>query len=368
MDKSPEKVSDSFIVAIIIHIYVGWGFLYLIHTAVGYLTHNAYMGLLTALVVILPFFWIAADLAKMYPNQRISVIFEKVYGRFGGKAVGIVFIIFLFFFLTFALRNTHLMIYSYFFRTTPLFLITLFFLAGALYNAIKGVKSVGRLAAFMLIPPLLIIFGLEVLALKNINPINIQPVFEGSPEKWLSASLDLPFILLPGTAVFVYLPYIRTVKSVTKIGLISLGIIVPVFMVALLGTIGVFGPGLAAKMGWPVVEYFHLVDYPYLLLEQAGLFFLIAWYPFHFIGTSQGLFVIANELNGLFPKISRPWYTVAVFFLVLAVVNIPLNIVYLGQFFGKYRRWFTYTYLGILAGTWLIAKLRFVFKKRRVNN
>lgn len=159
MGKDPAKIADSLIIAIIIHIYFGWGFLTIIDTATGHLTNNAYLGLIPALIVILPFFWMAVDLEKMYPNQKISAIFSAVFGKFGGKVIAFIYVCFLIFFFALALHNTHLMIYTYFFNKTPFFLITFLFIGGALYNAWYGVKSVGRLAAFMLIPPLVVFFS-----------------------------------------------------------------------------------------------------------------------------------------------------------------------------------------------------------------
>jgi spore germination protein (amino acid permease) len=359
MGKSSEKLANSLIIAIITHIYIGWGFLYLIDAAVSHLTHNAYLGIFPALVIILPFFWIAADLARMYPGQKLSVIFSEVFGKSGGITISIIYLCFLIFFLAIAQRDAQLMAHTYFFRRTPFYLITLFFLGGTIYSALQGIKSVGRLAAFMLIPPLIVIFGLEILGLNNLSAMNIQPIFTGSIKQWLGTTLDLPLILLPGTAVFVYLPYFLTGKSILKSGLVSLGIVIPILGLALLGTIGALGPKMIQKMSWPVVEYFHLVDYPYLLLEQAGLFFIIAWYPIHFVATAQGLFVIGNELNASFPQINRKWYTVAIGALIYVMINLPLNLVFLRNFLNKYRAWFTYSYLILLLGTWLIAKLRY---------
>jgi Spore germination protein. len=358
MKKRPAEIADSFIIAIIIHIYLGWGFLYLTDTAVGHLSNNAYLGIFPALLVILPFFAIAFDLARLYPHQKISAIFDKVFGSFGGKAIALIYLCFLFFFLAIAQRNTQLMIHSYFFHQTPLWLISLLFLGGTLYSALPGVKSVGRLGTFMLIPPLALIFILELLGLNNISLVNAQPVLAGSAGQWLAAVLDLTLVLLPGTAIFVYLPYIQSGKSIFKIGLISLAIAAAVFGLALFGTIGVFGPGLIPKMNWSLVEYFHLIDYPYLFLEQAGLFFLIAWYPFHFVGTAQGLFVIGNELNCIFPRIKRQYFTIAIAILTFTMVNLPINFIDIGEFLKNYHRPLSFSYLGLLLGTWLIARLR----------
>jgi spore germination protein len=367
MKNDPQKTADSLIMAIIIHIYIGWGFLYLVKFAVNHLTNNAYIGLFPAAVIIIPFFWVASDLARIFPNMSICTIFCRVFGKYTGKAVGIILLLYITFYESIALRDGHLMISSYFFNRTPFCLITAVFIACALYLALNGVKAIGRLTMFMLFPPLLIIFMLELLGLVNVNFVNIQPVLAGSPWQWLSAGFDLTLILVPGTAIIFYLPFINQAKNIKKISLYSLGVVFPIFFLALLGTIGTFSTSLTKTMSWSVVEFFRLIDYPYLLLEQTGLFFLISWYALFFGAMAQGLFLIGNEFNALFPKVKRNWYILSLSVLVFAAVNIPLNIVYIQSFLLSYQRWIAFSYLGILLGTWLVARLRFKEKKEYIS-
>ncbi len=353
------SVPDSLLYAIIIHVLIGWGFLYLVKTATVHLSHNAFLGLIPATIIIFAFIWLIYDLACIFPNQGISIIFTLVFGKLVGRIIGIIFILYIFFFTTIMLRDAQLMVYTYFFTRTPFIIFTAVVLTAKLYIALKGIVTIGRLAAFMLIIPLFLLLLLILIGLSNVNPINVQPVLNVSPLKWLQAGSGLTLVLLPETAIVFYLSFIKQPKTIKKIGLISLGIVVPIFFLSLFGTIGVFGSAAIHKMNWPVVEFFHILDYPYLLLEQAGLFFLIAWYPFHFIGISQALFVIGNELHSLFSQIKRNWFILTITILIFIGANLPIDVVFLQVFLRRFQSLIPLSFLGILLITWLVARWRF---------
>lgn len=359
METKSVNIAPSLITSIIIHIFVGWGFLYLVKTATVHLSHNAYLGLIPAAAIIVVFLWLIYDLNRLLPQQGISVIFTRVFGKTIGTMVGIIFVSFIIFFMAVSIRDSHLMVQTYFFKRTPFILFTSVALIPALYMALKGINAIGRLASFILLPPLLLMLLLILLGLSNIDLNMVQPLLEGSPLRWIKAGSGLTLVLLPELAIVFYLPFFKQPQTIKKVGLIALATVMPLFFLALFGTIGVFGPALIQKKNWPIVEFFHIIDYPYLLLEQAGLFFLITWYPFVFVALSQGLFVVSNEFHYLFPQVKRQWFILAAFFLVFLGVNLPLNIIIIHSFLRRFQILISLSFQGILLITWLSARLRF---------
>lgn len=359
MKLNSENIPPSLLMSIIIHILIGWGFLYLVKTATVHLSHNAYLALIPTSIVILVFLWFIYDLARIFPQQGISIIYQKVFGKIIGKIIGIVFILYVLFFMTISIRDTHLMVQTYFFRRTPFFLFTAVSVIIALYISSKGVKPIGRLASFMLLPPLLLMLLLILLGLSNVNLIMVQPVLAGSPLQWLQACSGLTLILLPVLAMVFYLPFIKQPQVIKKVGLFSLATVVPLFFLSLFGTIGVFGPDLIWKKSWPIVEFFHVIDFPYLLLEQAGLFFLITWYPFVFVALSQGLFIFGNEAHFIFPQIKRNWFILAALILLYLGANFPIDVIMIHTLSPRFQSLISLSFMGIILFTWLTARLRF---------
>lgn len=358
MKKSSGKTADNLIMAILIHVYIGWGLLFIIKFGVNHLTYNAYMGLIPAIIIILPFFWMASDLAKLFPGLSLSAIFIRVFGMFFGKVAAAVFWLYIIFFMFIAMRFGELMVYSYFFRRMPFLLFSAVFIAAVSYPALKGIYSIGRLAGFLLIPPLIVIYILEFMGLVNVNFFNIRPVIPTSWSQWFVSGMDLTLILVPATSIFYYSHRMERPRNMVKMSLIALGTVVPMFFLTLFGTIGVFGPSETKMMSWSVVEYFHILDYPYLLLEQAGLFFLIAWYAMFFVSMAQGFYLIGDQYHIIFPRIPRNWFIAGLAAVTLLAVNLPLNVIYLESFMHKYQKWIGFSLLTVLFGTWLIARLR----------
>jgi spore germination protein (amino acid permease) len=344
--------------AIVTHIYIGWGLLHLSKLAT-FLTHNVYWGLPVALLIIAPFYWIISQLAKRHPGLSISQIFSRVFGGPLGAILAILFFLHIAYFQLIFFHDSQLMVYTYFFKRTPFFLITALLIAGASYPALRGAESVGRLAQFLLFPPFLVILGLQLLGLANINPLNLQPVFGGSFRDWLLTGTDLVTVLLPGAGLAICLFFLKKPESVGKITLYSLAMVIPLFFTNILGIIGTFGPMVMRTLNWPTVEFLQLIDFPFLLLEQTGLFFLAAWYASIFVTLSVGAFFVGNEFHLLFPRIKRQWFTVIYCLLLWTLVNLPVSMVASETFFQATHRLVTFSFLSFFGLTWLVGWFRF---------
>lgn len=362
MNQNVTKNTNSLIVAAIVHFYIGWGFLFISKIATGHLTNNAYLGLIPASLIALPFIWIIVYLAKLFPGKNISTIFGLVFGKFLGTVISIIHLLYLFSFESMPLLYGQKMVHTYFFERTPFFILPTIILICGTYLALNGFLATSRLAAFMLIPPLMIILGLEMLGLVNINSLNIQPILTASPLNWLLSGTDLVMILLPTTAPLLFLPFISSPNNVKKIGITSFAISFPILFLAIMGYIGAFGPTIANKNNWAIVEYFHIIDYPFLLLEKAGLFFLVAWYIITTIAIALGLFLFGNELHIIIPQINRKWLILGFSLMVLLVVNVKINASTIDEFMIKYQKLIAFSYLSIIFITWSVAKIRFKTK------
>jgi spore germination protein len=356
MKPNSGKLPDSLIMAMLTHIYIGWGLLYLAKLAIAHLSYNAYWGIFVALAIILPFQWIIWQLVRSYPGLSVSRIFQKIFGKPLGTGLVLILFSYIAYFQIIFFRDSQLMVYTYFFQRTPFMLITGSLIAGILYVSLRGPASVGRLALFMLLPPIMVIFGLQLLGFTNVNLLNLQPVFNGPFLDWFMAGTDLIIVLLPGVGTILFFPFFQHSDTARKIGIASLAMVIPLFFLNLLGIIGTFGPAVMEKMNWPVVEYFHLIDYPFLLLEQTGLFFLIAWYASIFVTLSTGVTFVGAEFQTIFPRIHRKWFTLAYCILLWITVNLPINMLTSESFFIRTQKWMAFSYLAFLLVTWIVAR------------
>ncbi len=353
------KLPNSFIIAGITHISIGGGYLFLSTVIAQHLTYNTYMGLLLGLIFFLPFIFISADFARIFPNQSFTVIYRQVLGKYCGTFLSLFFIAHVILTSALGLKQSLLMISSYFFLSTPQILITIIFVAIILYLALHGIKAISRLAGFMLIPPLAIIFILQFLGLSQVDWTYVRPILTGAPFQWLATGFDSLYLFIAATAGIFYLPFIKASKEMLKVTLIPLGICFPLFFLATIGIIGTFGPTVITKMAWPSVEFFHVIDVPFLLLEQAGLFFLITWLAFLYVAETLGIYLTSHELNFIWPKMKLNWLIMVVAVIILIIAGLPMDIVTMVNFTNRYYWVFIFMNYTPFLIAWMVARVRF---------
>lgn len=357
------KLPTNLAIAGLIHVYIGWGFIWLFPIAVKHLAYNAYMGLIIGFLLILPLIWILTDFARIFPQENITHIFTRVLGKYLGPVFSLLFIFGVIIRISFAAQGSQSMVLTYFFIRTPQFLVTSIFGAISLYLAWHGIKSITRMAAFMLIPPLIVIFSLSLVGMKDVQLVNLQPVLAGAAKDWLAAGFDLLYIFIPVVITFFYLPFLQGPKQALKVGLWPYIVVVPLFLLTIIGTIGTFGPTVVQKTVWATIEFFHIIDMPSLLLEQAGLFFLLAWYAFFFLGVTQGVFFTSQELYHLWPVLKERWYLLLVGLSVFSVAGLPINIISLTAIANRFGHFLGIMSYALLVLVWIVARIRFPHSK-----
>ncbi|MGE5559222.1 MAG: GerAB/ArcD/ProY family transporter [Bacillota bacterium] len=363
MRNDPKKhplIPDNLVIALIVHAFIGWGFLWLTKINTGRLNYNSYLALLPAAVFVIPVFFSAAKLHQVFPGKDIIFIYRKLLGNWLGTVFGAVFLTLVLFFLSGGVRISLIMVMTYFFQRTPYFFIMMIFWAVVLYLVLHGIRAISRLAGFMLIPPLLIIYLLVFMGLFYVHTPHFRPCLAGTPAAWFEAAFDLIFVFYPVYSIFLYLPYIRRTKSVVKIGISSLALILPLFFLSILGAVGVFGIQAVEKMAWPTMEFFHIIDFPILLLEQAGLLFIITWYAFNLVAISQTVCLVSKFYRELCStSMELGWFTVGTSLLILILAGIPLNITQIYLIFNKLNNFITVILLLIGIVPWMAALIRF---------
>lgn len=355
-----KAVPNSLLIAITTHIFISWSYLDLTDLATLHLKHNAYLSVIFALPLILPVIWIIYDLASIFPGKTISFVMESAFGKILGKLINLIYILMLFSLAIYALWESQLLVGNYFLTGfNPRFLIILI-IGSALYLSLHGIESVGRMAAFTLIIPLIILYSLHFLGFSNVNIMNVRPVLEGSMYQWFEAGFDLLITLSPVTAVFIYLPFFENPKKLLQASLISLGLVTPLFFLTLFGAIGAFGPEMTAKFTWPAVEFFHIIDLPFLLLEQSGLIFVITWYVFIFVIMSQAHFILGHLISTAFPVVKLHWAILsAALIITIVTLLLPMNALFIKNLLKSILRYFICSYFSIILLTWILIKIRY---------
>jgi spore germination protein AB len=363
-NKLIKPLPNSLLFAIITHIFIGIGYLGLTDLAGLHLRHNTYLSLLLALPFVFPVIWIISDLMSFFPGRPVAEVIKAAFGKYLGMLINLIYILIQCSLMIFVLRESQLMVGSYFLEPLDVRILIIGIAGLTLYLAGRGIAAIGRLAAFMLIIPLAIMYGLNLLSLTNVNTLNLRPIFEGAGRLWLEAGVDLLFMLLPASIAFAYLPFFKSSQNLLRVTLIALGLSIPLFFLILFGTTGVFGPAMIGKFTWPAVEFFHILDLSFLLVEKAGLIFVITWYVFIFTLVAQSHFILGHLVHTAFPviKANRAIMIMAVITTIIAVI-LPFNAVAMKSLLLSASRYIVGINYGIILLTWIIVRLR--YRKQR---
>jgi hypothetical protein len=359
-----KPLPNSLLVAILTHIFIGIGYLDLTDLAGLHLRHNSYLSPILALPFVFPVIWIISDLMSFLPGRPIPAVMTAAFGKYPGKMINLVYIVTQGAIFIFALRESQLLVGSYFLEPVDVRILIISVAGLSLYLAWRGITAIGRFASFMLIIPLIIMYGLNLLSLSNVNTLNVRPLLEGVGRRWLEGGFDLLLMFIPASLSFAYLPFFKSPRNLLRVTLIALGLSVPLFFLILFGTTGVFGPIMLLNFPWPAVEFFHILDLPIMLVEKAGLFFVIAWYAFIFTLVSQSHFILGHLVHTAFPSIKPNWAIIIMALITATVaVILPFNAVAMKSLMLSSARYIAGLNYSIIILTWIFIRIR--YRKQR---
>lgn len=257
--------------------------------------------LVVPLVSMLTFLVLAmlAATARRFPDRDL---FQAMVLRhpFAGRAVGLLYIAYLFILLCRDFRFLVLFVNLTLLEFTPLFVIALLILFCTVYMARSGVEVVARVTEGWMILLILCILLLPVLVASEFNLENLQPfLYDG-----MSPILHGSWYLIPYLGEIAILPFIISypafnLKSGTSGLLAGAGAI----LILLLCTLLVLSANVASRIHFPVYEMvrqIHLTDF----LDRLELPLVAVWIPTLLAKIAMEVYLAGHGLKRLFPALS----------------------------------------------------------------
>lgn len=292
MSKEQTAIGPQLLWPLLLVSALGYGLLNLPRYSANILGAEAYLAVPVAAVLILPALAAIYLLARRFEGKTLIEQGGIVLGPTLGRITGAIYLSVIILLLTMSTRDIADLVGTYFLDRTPLWFIVLSFLAVAAYLASRGLETVARLACFLLIPAIAVMVLLGVGGLQNLAATRILPVQATFPNLLRGGMSEVSiYYALAGTAVV--LPMVKPLKSFPRTAGWTVLALAVVFSLFALGAIGVFGHDYLAQWTWPCMEFVHVMEYPFLLLEQAGLLMLIDWIAMILAGTGFLYYIIA---------------------------------------------------------------------------
>ncbi|HEX3044873.1 MAG TPA: endospore germination permease [Bacillota bacterium] len=277
---------------------------------------SAHWAILGSWILILPLIGLMILFKNRFPEENLLLAATRVLGKPLAMAGNMLFLSVFLIWLIVVIPNAGYLISTYLLDRTPILVIEVALLMAIGYIAINGLKSVCRMAAFIVIPTIAFRLFMKTMSLQNVSITYLLPLFSNHPWSYLNGALATFSQFLPLSSVFLIYPLL---KKPSKLGMITLGAASAgtiIVLLGVIGTIGIFSAPVTERFSWPNLEAVHTLSVPYLVMEQFGLLFIIVWLTMFFIGTSFYFNLVADGLKQQIPVLNYRYTVLGLLILV----------------------------------------------------
>lgn len=338
-DSGNASMTSGSVISTLVITLIGANFLDLPYYAVKYAGPSGYWSLLIAFILVTPLVWVAKAFQKRFPGQNLFEVAPLVIGKPGALIGNICFVSCFLVRFILAIRDGVDLVLIYLLNRTPFCAVLLLLLVSIGYVAANGLAAVNRFINFLLIPVVLFRVLMKLLSLQKMEITHLLPLFSATPTNYLLGGLTITGYLLPVTAIFLISNQLKQPQNLQKPVFGALGIIFPIYLLGFLGTVGSFGTAYTQTFAWPEISAINHIHIPFLVLEQAGLLFLIIWMTTFFATMIFYAALIAGGLAQQFPKLKYSWIVWALLLVAGGVGLVIPNAMTVRHLYINLRPW-----------------------------
>jgi spore germination protein len=234
---------------------------------------------------------IMVKLSQRFPGKTFFEYSQIITGKWMGKALNLVLIVYFALFAGFEIRDMSEIINYLFLEKTPKEFIIFVFMCVAVYLTAGGINAIARLFELILPVSIVIIIASYLLSLKlfeleNLRPVlglGMGPIFKGLPETWRAfAGIETMLIVTASMS--------RPEKA-SKALFAGIGISVLVYLITIIVVLGSIPFEQVATLTWPTISLvrsyeltgFFLERYESLLIVVRLLQVFTGFVMYHYI-------------------------------------------------------------------------------------
>lgn len=230
------------------------------------------IGAIPALIVVL----IVTSLGLKYPNKSLIEYSQIIIGKWPGKVIGIIYILFYIHLSSIIVREITSTIHETLLQNISLETITIIIFLACAYSVKMGLETITRANVLNLFITYIAIFTVFFLLIKDMNlemltPIlseGISPVLKSSvsPAGWFCEVVSIAFII----------PFLNKPKEARAASLLGVTWVAVTLSFMTILVLSIFGPQLTASLSFPTLEavrYINVGEY----IQRVEIIFLIPW-------------------------------------------------------------------------------------------
>ncbi|WP_158735937.1 GerAB/ArcD/ProY family transporter [Alteribacillus sp. YIM 98480] len=239
---------------------------------------DAWLAVLLGMVGGLFMFLIYHRLYQYYPDTMPTEYMQKIIGKFFGKVLACVYIVYFLYLAARILRDFGEMLVTFSYQETPLFITNALLLLVIVYAVCNGIEVLARTGEFLfIIMYLFAIVGFVLLVISGVMDLNnLKPVLEEGMGRVLNTFFTQTWYVSFGEVIVfaMILPYVNRPKKVKMAGMSAIAIIGINLAIVMAVDITVLGVDIYTRSQFPLLSTIQSIEVAEFL-ERLDVFFMI---------------------------------------------------------------------------------------------
>jgi len=284
---------------------------------------DAWIAILTALIIGLFFVWIYTQLQKSFPDKDFIDIITSILGRTLGLPLAFLYLLSWFWGVSRNLREFGELIILTTLPSSPLWIVSLLFLSVSVYTLLKGMEVMARSSEIILPMLLTFLFAAFILLFLSghVNFTNLSPVLGGGISQVLKAVPGIVFFPFGELNIFLMYWHCADEKNAVRSSSITAVLFAGfILCITLIMDISVFGAQYVSIAAIPFMEAVRLInvgdiitniDVIGVIIIFFGGFFKMSVYLYGIVLGISKIFKIKNlKLLLILFSIFLLWYSI----------------------------------------------------------
>jgi len=355
--KPGQSIRAFYLLFILVGIQVGVGILgtprYIFESA----RQDAWISVIIALLFMLIVAWAMLVILNNYENADILGIQVDVFGKWIGKLLGTIYLVFFAAEFLSVLLNYIEVIQIFIFPTISNFMMGLLLLLLVVYTVHNGFRVIiGVVFIFFLMAPWVLILLYDPIS--RMESAHFLPMFEASITDLLKGARTTSYTFLGMEILFFIHPFIENKKNAKLPVFIGLSISAFLVLITTIISIGYYSPNDFNLITWPVLSLFKSVSFSFM--ERFDYFIIAEWMMVTIPTLVLLMWMITHGANRLYAvSHKKSLYIVATLSLIVcSMIRTESQIRYISDVVSKVGFWIVFIYPLILLPIVLLKKKR----------
>jgi spore germination protein len=294
-----------------------------------------------------------------HPRKSIILYSEDILGKWLSRVPNVIIILFFAILTGLTSREFGAVVITAILKQTPLEVTVIVMLILAALTTRNDMNVFAYIhnfyLPFILAPALIIV----ALSLKNANTLYLLPIVGNQPGNYLIGAFTIA-ALFQGSFIFtMIIPFMRHPKKAVKASIWGMVIAGGLYLLIVIATVAVFGPGEISNLLWPTLELARTTSMPGNLLQRLDIVFLSVWVIAVFTTLFSSYMFTVHSISQMVGLRDHKMLSFFILPIVFVIAMIPQNILQLYdviEIFGRLGLILTVGYPMFLVSVDLIKK------------